>query len=166
MPRRYVVKEKFWSLRSKFRIQTPDERVAYQVEGRLFSIGAKLSFQDPDGHELAFIEQKVLSFLPRYRILVGGKVVAELRKSFTFFKPHFRMRVRGEEYEIQGSLFHYDFEFRRRGRLAGRVSKAVWAWTDSYGVEVGNDEDDVVILCAVIVIDQCLHNDTGVDSDD
>ena len=39
------------------------------------------------------------------------------------------------------------------------VSKAVWAWTDTYGVEIVDGEDDVSILCAAIVIDQILHDE-------
>ena len=38
------------------------------------------------------------------------------------------------------------------------MSKAAWAWTDSYGIDIVEGEDDVSILCAAIVIDQVLHD--------
>lgn len=40
-----------------------------------------------------------------------------------------------------------------------RVGKAYWSWTDSYGVEIAAGEDEVLILCACIVIDQVLFDE-------
>jgi uncharacterized protein YxjI len=39
------------------------------------------------------------------------------------------------------------------------VSKAWFAWTDTYGVEVAEAADDVLILAATVVIDLCCHGD-------
>ncbi len=40
-------------------------------------------------------------------------------------------------------------------------SYAAWAWADTYGVEIVDGEDEVSILCAAIVIDQVLHDETN-----
>ena len=45
------------------------------------------------------------------------------------------------------------------GREVAVVSKDHWSWTDSYGVDIVDGEDDVSILCAAIVIDQVLHDE-------
>ncbi len=158
MPR-YMIKERFWSFGDTFQIFDADGEPAYEVVGRVFSWGDKLSFQDLDGAELAFISQQMLSFLPRYEISVGGEPFAEVRKEFSWFKKRFALDVPGpNDYEIEGSFWIHDYEFRRRGRVVATVSKALWAWTDSYGIEIVDDEDDVSILCAAIVIDQVLHD--------
>jgi len=34
------------------------------------------------------------------------------------------------------------------------VQKKLWAWRDSYGVEIADGEDEVAILCTCIAIDQ------------
>lgn len=39
------------------------------------------------------------------------------------------------------------------------IKEQSWSWTDSYGIEVTDCEDDVSILCAAIVIDQVLHDE-------
>jgi hypothetical protein len=51
----YVIKEKFWSWGDDFHIYTPDHSPVFFRDGQAFSWGDKLSFQDMDGNELAFM---------------------------------------------------------------------------------------------------------------
>ena len=39
-----------------------------------------------------------------------------------------------------------------------KAKKKAWTWTNSYGVDIIEDDDDASILSACIVIDQVLHN--------
>ena len=55
----YRVKEKFWSLGNNFTITDEAGLNCYRVTGKAFSWGDKLSFQDMEGKELAFIKQKI-----------------------------------------------------------------------------------------------------------
>lgn len=157
---RYVIKEKFWSWGDDFHIYDPDQQPVYFVDGIAFSWGNKLSFQDMDGNELAFISQRLMSWMPTYEIHRNGAKLAEVVKEFSWFSKKFTLDVPGpNDYEIDGSFWMHDYTFRRRGQTVAVVSKAYWSWTDSYGIEIVNDEDDVAILCAAIVIDQVLHDE-------
>lgn len=156
----YRIKEKFWSWGDKFSITDRSGNLAYYVDGKAFSWGDKLSFQDPHGRELAFIRQKLLSFKPRYQILVGGELFAEVVKEWTWLRKKFTLDVPGpNDYTITGSFWEHEFTFERMGRQVARVSKNYFGWRDSYGVDIVDDEDQVAILCACIVIDQVLHDD-------
>ena len=156
----YGIKEKFWSWGNDFTITDQLGAPQFLIDGQAFSWGDKLSFQDMQGNELAFISQKLFSFQPRYQILVNGNLFAEVVKEFTWFKKKFTLDVPGpNDYEIDGSFWEHEFEFRRSGRRVASVSKSYWDWTDSYGVDIIEDEDEVSILCACIVIDQVLHDD-------
>jgi uncharacterized protein YxjI len=56
------------------------------VDGKAFSIGKKLSFQDMEKNELAFIRQKLLAWGPTYEIIWDGALAAIVKKHlFTFF---------------------------------------------------------------------------------
>jgi uncharacterized protein YxjI len=156
----YRIKEAFWSWGNDFAITDEAGSPRFRVDGKAFSWGDKLSFQTTDGQELAFINQKLLSWKPRYRIERDGQVVAEVVKEFTWLKKKFTLDIPGpNDYVIDGSFWEHEFTFTRLGRSAARVSKAYWSWTDSYGVDVADGEDDVLILCACIVIDQVLHDE-------
>ena len=155
----YRIKEKFWSWGDDFTITDENGSDQFLIDGRAFSWGDKLSFQDMQGNELAFISQKLLSLRPCYQIFIKGSVFAEVIKEFSWFDQKFTLDVPGpNDYEIDGSFWQHEFEFRRSGRTVASVSKSYWGWTDSYGVNIVEGEDDVSILCACIVIDQVLHD--------
>jgi uncharacterized protein YxjI len=156
----YRIKEKFWSWGNDFNITDDNGNERFRIDGQAFSWGDKLSFQDTSGRELAFISQKLLSWKPTYQIIVNGKLFAEVIKEFSWFNQKFTLDVPGpNDYTIAGSFWQHEFTFTRGGKKVARVSKAFWDWTDSYGVEIVEGEDDVPILCACIVIDQVLHDD-------
>ncbi len=156
----YRIKEKFWSIGDEFTITDRDERVCYIVKGKAFSFGDKLSFQDPDDRELAFISQKLLSFKPRYQILINDELFAEVIKEYSWLRKRFTLDVPGpNDYTIEGSFWEHEFEFTRGGRSVARISKKHWSWSDSYGIEIEEGEDELAILCTCIVIDQVLHDD-------
>ena len=48
--------------------------------------------------------------------------------------------------------------FTRSGRHVGSVSKEYFSFSDSYGVQIVDGEDDVAILSTVLVIDQVLDD--------
>ena len=155
----YRIKEEFWSWGNDFTIRDEAGNDVFRVDGKAFSWGDKLSFQDIAGRELAHISQKLLSLKPRYRIIRNGSVFAEVVKEFSWFRQKFLLDVPGpNDYEINGSFWQHEFFFLRAGQQVASISKSRWAWTDSYGVEIIDGEDEVSILCTCIVIDQVLHD--------
>jgi uncharacterized protein YxjI len=158
---RYQIKEKFWSLGGdKFHIYDAQGNEAFYVQGAAFSWGDKLSFQDMRGNELAFISQKLLSFKPRYEIYRNSELFAEVVKEFSWSGKKFTLDVPGpNDYSIEGSFWRHQYAFTRSGQTVARVSKEKWTWSDAYGVDIIDGEDDVSILCAAIVIDQVLHEE-------
>jgi len=40
-----------------------------------------------------------------------------------------------------------------------KVSKAWFSWTNTYGAEIEDGEDDVLILASTVVIDMACHAD-------
>ncbi len=154
----YRIKEKFWSWTDQFAITDANEQPCFYVEGVAFAWGSKLSFQDANRNELAFINQEMFSWMPRYQIIRNGKVFAEVVKEWSWFRQEFTLDIPGpNDYTIKGSFWQHEFVFSRGGRTVAIVSRDIWRWADSYGVEIVDGEDDVSILCACIVIDQVLH---------
>ena len=155
----YKIKEKFWSLGDEFTIYDESDNETYKVFGKAFSWGDKLSFQDLDGTELAFIDQKLLSWKPCYKIIIDGEEFAEVIKEWTWFKKKFTLDVPGpNDYEIDGSFWDHEFVFMRGDQEVATVSKEMWSWSDAYGVKIIEGEDQIAILCTCIVIDQVLDD--------
>ena len=43
--------------------------------------------------------------------------------------------------------------------MVAEVSKRWFSWNDTYGVDVADGEDDVLILASSVVIDMICHGD-------
>ena len=159
---RYQLVQKLLSWGDDFTIKDAQGTDVFFVDGKAFSFGSKLSFQDMAGNEQAFIEQKVFNWGPTYEIHRDGCVVATIKKElFTFFKDKFEVDVPGpNDYHVEGDLIDYEFVFTRprEGHVA-TVSKKFFSWSDSYGVDIVDGEDDVLILATTVVIDQVCHDD-------
>ena len=155
---RYQLKQKFFSLTKQYQIADQHSQPVFQLIGKFFSIGHNLSFQTVDGNELAQIRQKLLTFMPKYEIFTTGQHFATIVKEFSWFKNKFTLDVPGpNDYTITGSFWDYEYQFERSGRIVAQVSKAFWSFTDTYGVEIDDNEDQVSILATTAVIDLCCH---------
>jgi uncharacterized protein YxjI len=61
--------------------------------------------------------------------------------------------------EAEGNFLDHEYRFTRGGRIVATVSKQWFSWTDTYGVEVADGEDAVLLLASTVVIDMVCHGD-------
>jgi uncharacterized protein YxjI len=157
---RYVMKQKLFSWGDDFVVRDEQGRDVFFVDGKAFTFGDKLSFQDMAGRELAFIRQRVFSWGPTYEIYRGDRLYATVRKAlFTFFNARFTVDVPGpDDLEATGDFLQHEYTFRRGERVVAHVSKQWFAWTDTYGVDIADGEDDILILASTVVIDMACHS--------
>jgi uncharacterized protein YxjI len=112
-------------------------------------------------NELAVIDQKLLSFGPQYEIIRDGRIVATVKKHlFTFFRHKFTVDVPGpDDLEAAGNFLDHEYTFERGGREVARVSKKWFRLSDTYGIDIDEGQDDVLILASAVVIDLVSHPD-------
>ncbi|NLO39746.1 MAG: hypothetical protein GX115_09785 [Ruminiclostridium sp.] len=156
---RYLVRQKVFSIRDSFTIKDEYGNDVFKVFGRLLSIGNKLTLTDLLDHELYYIEQRLLRFLPEYTIYQNGRAVATVKKNLTLFRPSFDISSVYGSFNIDGSFWAYDFTVFKNGSPAAIVSKKWFSFSDSYGVSISDDEDAAFMLALVIVLDMVYHSD-------
>lgn len=158
---RYLMKQKLFCLGDDFAITDQHGREAFYVDGKVFTIRHTLAFLDPGKREVARIEKRLLSLGPVYDLYRDGRAVAKISKQlFTLFRCKFTIDVPGpNDYEAVGSFIDHDYRFERGGRTVGRVSKKWFRLTDTYGVEVEDGEDALLLLASTVVIDLCCHEE-------
>jgi len=157
---RYVMKQKLLSWGDDFNIRDEQGREVFFVDGKGFSLGNQLAFKDPQGRELAFIKQKLLSWGPTYEIHRDGVLAATVKKElFGFFKHRFEVDVPGpDDLEAEGDFMDHEYTFRRGDRVVATVSMRWFSFSDTYGIDVADGEDPVLILASAVVIDQICHS--------
>jgi uncharacterized protein YxjI len=156
---RYQMRQKWLSWGDDYTVADESGQPRYYIDGRAFSLGSKLAIQDMKGNELAFIAQKLLAWGPTYEIYRGGSLMAVVKKSlFKLFRAEFIVDVPGpDDLVAEGNFWDYEYQFSRGSQAVAHVSKTFFSLTDTYGIDVANSEDDVLIIAAAVVIDQCSH---------
>ena len=157
---RYVMKQRLFTFTDDYDIMDAEGNAVYYVDGKLLSLGKNLSFQDLEERELAHIQQKLLNWGPTYEITHNGELVAVVKKElFTFFHCVFHVDEPGHDaLTAEGNFNDHEYVFTRAGRQVATVSKQWFTFADTYGVEVDDGEDPVLILASAVVIDECCHD--------
>jgi uncharacterized protein YxjI len=156
---KYLLKRKWFSLASDVAIQDENGREAFRINGRAFSFGKKLSFLDRHRNELAFINQKMVDGGPSYEIYHSDDLQAVVRENLLTVA---RCKLAADapapdDLHAEGNFTDHEYTFTREGKPVGRVSKSLFPRRDSYGVEVGRGEDEILLLASAAVIDLCCH---------
>jgi len=157
------MRQKLLSWGDDYTIKDDAGRDLYLVDGKAFSLGGQLSFEDMEGRELAFIKQKLFKLSPTYEIHRSGVLAAVVKQElFALLHHRFTVDVPGpDDLEAKGDFLDHEYVFLRGGREVATVSKRWFALADTYGVEVADGEDDVLILASAVVVDQAFHRDDG-----
>jgi uncharacterized protein YxjI len=154
------MRQKVLSLADRFAIRNESGEEVYYVNGEVFSLGHKLSFEDAQGRELLYIRQKLLSFGPTYELFRGEEHVATINKElFTILRCTFDIHVDGHgDLEATGNLTDHEYEVTRGDEPVAQISKEWFTFADTYGVDIDEGEDQVLVLAATVVIDLCCHH--------
>ena len=78
------IKQKVFSWNDKFIVKNEDDKDVYVVSGEVLSLKRRLHIRDSEDREVANVQQKPLSFMPRYSIALhtGEKLTVHQRMSF------------------------------------------------------------------------------------
>jgi uncharacterized protein YxjI len=154
------MKQKLFSWGNDFIIRNAEGEDSFFVDGKAFSFGSQLSFQNMAGNELAFIKQKVLAWGPTFEIYRDGQLSAVIKKElFTFLNCRFTVDVPGpDDLTAEGSFMDHEYVVRRGSEVVATVSKEWFTWADTYGVDIDERQDAVLILASTVVIDMACHS--------
>jgi uncharacterized protein YxjI len=152
---RYVIRERFFRLGEDSDITDESGRPVLHVDGKVMTLRDRLVIRDPAGQEVANVHRKLIALRPTYEITVAGQEVAEVRKHFfTPFRDSFTIDVPGpDDLELRGNFLDHKFTIRRGDQTVATVSKRWFALRDTYGVEIAEDEDWLLLLACVLALD-------------
>lgn len=148
------MKQKVFSWADTFTVKDQLGEDKYSIKGEVFSWGKKLHVYDRSGREVAFIRQKLWTFMPRYMVSVNGTDVAEIVKEFTFLRPKYS--ILGPGWDVDGSFWEHDYEVTENGRPIVSIRKEWMTWGDTYELDIADAENEVMALAVVLAIDCVL----------
>ncbi len=146
-----IFKQRFFSWFDSYDIYNEAGDTVYTVKGQL-AWGHCLKIFDTFGNEIGTVKERVLTFLPKFELYLGGSCIGCISKEFTFFRPKFNIDCNG--WRIDGDFLEWDYTiFDASGRSVAAVSKELFRLTDTYVIDVRDPQDALCALMLVLAID-------------
>jgi uncharacterized protein YxjI len=152
---RYQVRERLFRLGEDNDILNEAGQPVYQVDGKVLSLHGLMVVNDASGNEVGQVSRKLVSLLATYEIGLAGGVNAEVHQRFSSpLHPKWTISIAGgPEMEMTGNFVGHDFTFTENGQPVATVSKAWISLADSYGVDIADGQNDLLILCSVLALE-------------
>ena len=84
---------------------------------------------------------------------------ATVKKALVGIRDRFHIDVdHGEDLKAHGNVVDHEYEIERDGHKVAEVSKKWFRVRDTYGVEINEDVDPVLILAVTVAIDALAHD--------
>lgn len=155
-PARYQMRQRLVSIGDDYNIENDRGERAFHIDGKALRLRSTLIFQDPMGHELCKIQERVARVKDTMAIEgPGGETLATVKKALiTPVRERWTVKVgAGPDLEIQGNILDHEYVMEAGRSRVAEVSKKWFRLADTYGVEIEPGQNDVVILAATVAVD-------------
>ena len=155
-----VIRNKFFTIGGSSEIKDIVGNVIYKVKGRIFSFTRKKFLQDLEGNTLYTIRNKFWHFFMK-RAFIYDKdknLVCQVKRKF-HIKSKFRILRTEQNYEIDGTIFGWNFQILKDGVVWATVSRN-FAFTDCFTL-TAPDNDILFAISMVIAMDNIIDREQG-----
>lgn len=146
-----LIKQRVFSWGDTYDIYDEYGNVKYLVKAEVFSFGHQLHVYDAYGNEIGQIHQKLFTFMPKFEIEMGGRVLGTISRVITFFKPEYEIDFNG--WYVKGDFLGWEYDVFSRDGLIVHITKEWLHWGDTYVLDFTKPEDELMGLMLVIAID-------------
>jgi len=162
MPTRYKIRQKMLSIGDDFWIENQEGQRVFKVDGKALRLRKTLIFEDMNGSKLAKIQERLLTFKDTMAVEdADGNQMAVIKKGLIApLGDHWTVNVRGgPDLDVQGNILDHEYSINEKRRKVAEVSKKWLSLTDTYGVEIDDGQNDILILALAIAIDMMSHDE-------
>ena len=153
-PERYQMREKLLSIGDDSWIENESGDKVYKVNGKAVRFRQTFILENPDGDELAKIQERKLSVRDKMHIDCGG-TSATVHKAMLGIRDRYTIDPDdGPDLHARGNFVDHEYEIEREGDTIATISKKWFRVRDTYGVEIGAGEDQAFILSITVCVDE------------
>lgn len=148
---RFLIRQRVFSWFDSFDIYDEEGNTAFTVKGRL-SWGHNLHFFTPEGEDIAHVKEVVLTMFPKFEFYVHDEYLGMLRRRFSPFYPQYDMDFNG--WHIDGDFLNWNwYIYDQYNNQIASIERKLFHLTDTYIIDVHNNEDVLYALMIVVAID-------------
>ena len=153
-----LIKQRVFSWTDSYDIYDEMGNPKYFVKAEFFTWGHQLHVYDARHNEIGMIKEKILTFLPKFEIEIGGNTIGTIQKEFTFFCPKYDVDFNG--WRVEGDFLGWEYKVYSGCSAIIHITKEILHWGDTYVIDIANPADELMGLMLVIAIDaaNCSNN--------
>ena len=162
MSNRYKIRQQLIAIGDDFWIENSEGKRVFKVDGKVLRIRKTLVFEDANGRTLCQLKERLLTIKDAMAIEDGdGREIAVVKKALIApLRDRWDVNVKnGEDLVVQGNILDHEYTVKQRGKKVAQVSKKWFRLTDTYGVEIDDGQNDILILSIAVAIDMMAHPD-------
>ena len=161
LPNRYKITQKLPSIGDDFWIENQEGHKVFKVDGKTLRIRKTLAFEDADGNKLCQIKERLLSV--RDTMVIEdphGRDIAVIKKALIApLRDRWTVNIRnGPDLSVVGNILDREYTIKQKGKKVAEVSRKWFRITDTYGVEIAEGQEDIIILAVAVAIDMMTHD--------
>ena len=160
MSNRYQLREDLISIGDDFWIENENGQRVFRVDGKVLRISKTYAFLDMAGNTLCRIKERLLTIKDTMEIEdAEGQEMAVIRKALISpLRDRWNVKVRnGPDLDVQGNILDHEYTISQGRQRIAEVSKKWFRLTDTYGVEIADNQNDILILATVVAMDAMTH---------
>mgnify|MGYP001390668310 CR=1 FL=1 len=146
-----LIKQHVFRWADTYDVYDEQQQPRYFVKGEVWSLGHVLHVYDAQRRELGVIRQRLLTWMPKFEIFLGGSLVGTLRREWTLFRPRYVLDSHG--WAVQGDFFGWDYDVLRQNGRVAHISKELFRWGDTYVLDIADPAAEQACLMIVLAID-------------
>jgi uncharacterized protein YxjI len=161
LPNRYKITQKLLSIGDDFWIENQEGKKVFKVDGKTLRIRKTLVFEDANAKPLCSIKERLLALRDSMEIEdADGRTIAVIRKALIApLRDRWTVNIRnGPDLAVVGNILDLEYTIKQKGRKVAEISRKWFTVTDTYGVEIAEGQEDVVILAVAVALDMMTHD--------
>jgi uncharacterized protein YxjI len=163
MSTRYKIYQKLVSIGDDFWIENTNGQRVFKVDGKALRLRKTLIFEDSKGRKLAQIQERLLAIKDTMVIEdADGRDLAVVKQALIApLRDRWDVKVKnGPDLDVQGNILDLEYSIKQGRKKVAEVSKKWFTITDTYGVDIADGQNDILILAVAIAIDMMVHDES------
>lgn len=147
-----LIRQRVFSWSDTYDIYDESGEARYYVRAEVFTLGHQIHVYDKrSNREVGSIHQRLLTFMPRFDIVINGRELGTVSKEWSFLRPRYHVDYCG--WDVEGDFMGWDYTVSDGRRQVMSVSKELFRWGDTYVLRYSGIEDEIPGLLLVLAID-------------
>src|SRR3954470_13179480 len=156
----YQMRQKLVSIGDDYWIEDESGRRAYKGDGKATRARKTLHLEDARGNKLLQIQERMARVRDTMEIEdADGRNVATVKKALlTPLRERMSVEVAdGPDLQVKGNIGDHQYPIEADGSKVAEVSKRWFRVADTYGVEIAQGQNEILMLAVTTVIDSMTN---------